>query len=78
MTDDDEHFGLDSEGNRVLIGLSVEETREFETLENTISKRNIPLSSDEWDSPNEKRWLELYEKHWSALKAFLKTSKTRH
>jgi len=78
MADDDEHYNLDGEGNRVLIGLSVKETREFEILEENVSKRNLPLLSDEWHSPNEKRWLELYEKHWSALEAFLKTSKTRH
>jgi len=72
MTINDENYGLDSEGSRVLIGLSAAKTREFEILEEIISIADPvdPISSDEWQSTNERRWLELYEKHRSALEAF--------
>ena len=38
MIDDDENFMLDADGNRVLIGLTVEETLEFDRLERHINK----------------------------------------
>jgi hypothetical protein len=38
MIDDDENFMLDADGNRVLIGLTVEETLEFDRLDRHISK----------------------------------------
>ena len=80
MTINDEKYGLDSDANRVLMGLSAKETREFEVLEEIISIADpvAPISSDEWYSPNERRWLELYEKHRSALEVFLKIAKTRN
>lgn len=59
-----------------LIGLTVEETREFERLEQLSSERHSPDAAwnldDEPTTPEERRWLELYRKHetgWSAWRA---------
>jgi hypothetical protein len=79
MIDDDEKFMLDADGNRVLIGLTVEETLEFDRLERHINKTGpFPhISRDEWHRPEEKRWLELWDQHQAAMVEFLRT-KTRH
>ena len=67
---------IDHKGRRVLVGLSAEETREFETLD------SIPPSEGggnriAWTfggdptTSREKRWLELYTRHdeaWKTLK----------
>jgi hypothetical protein len=76
----DEHYALDKDGNRVLIGLSVEETQEFEYLDELISIINPTpaFSSDDRRYPKERRWLFLYEKHLSAMRLYLRTSPTRH
>lgn len=79
MIDDDEKFMLDADGNRVLIGLTVEETLEFDRLERHINKTGpFPhISRDEWHRSEEKRWLELWDQHQAAMVEFLRT-KTRH
>jgi hypothetical protein len=79
MLDDDENFMLDADGNRVLIGLTVEETLEFDRLERHINKTGpFPhISRDEWHRLEEKRWLELWDQHQAAMVEFLRT-KTRH
>ena len=80
MIDDDDSYELDPLGNRVLIGLSLQETAEFIELEEFISN-NGPLpqiSNDEWYRAEDRRWLELYEKHETARRPFLKSSQTRH
>ncbi len=77
MKDDD--YELDSSGNRVLIGLTSEETAEFFRLDEIISKSEPPPAiEDDWYRPEDRRWLELYEKHESARRPFLKSSKTMH
>jgi hypothetical protein len=64
-------YYVDKNGHRVLIGLTVEETFEFETLD------EIPPVADDgsiaWKSAEgmptterEIRWLELYTKHANA------------
>jgi len=63
-------YYVDERGRRVLIGLSVEETLEFETLD------ELPPIDDSgriaWTNEGapitirEKRWLELYIKHDAA------------
>ena len=80
MTVDDDSYEIDAGGNRVLIGLTLDETDEFVRLEERITIDNpfAALSSDQWRSPDERRWLALFEKHQAALKPFLTTSKTRH
>ena len=55
---------LDGDGNRILIGLTLDETREFECLDELISN----LSS----APTDKqRWLVLYDKHEAAVRIYL-------
>jgi hypothetical protein len=68
-------YGTDKEGRRVLIGLSVEETFEFETLDDfspldetgtSIAWRDgVPITN------REKRWLDLYQKHEDAWRKLL-------
>lgn len=60
-------YRVDKDGRRVLIGLSIEETFEFETIEELAPmdetgariawSDGVPLTS------REKRWLKLYQKH---------------
>jgi hypothetical protein len=80
MTDDDDSYEIDALGNRVLIGLSAAETEEFLRLDAVICETGPSLQSsmDEWYRPQEHRWLELYEKHETTRRPFLKSSKTRH
>ena len=80
MALDDDSYVLDADGNRVLIGLTLQETREFERLDALISAlSSTPLvPTDDRRSQNERRWLVLYEKHQSALEPFLRTPKTKH
>lgn len=69
-------YYVDENGQRVLIGLTVEETFEFETLDETP-----PIADDgliAWKSaggmPTTKRkvrWLELYTKHANAWKLWI-------
>jgi hypothetical protein len=80
MADDEDSYEIDALGNRVLIGLSAEETEEFLRLDAAISETGplLQITMDEWYNPRERRWLELYEKHETARRPFLKSSKTRH
>jgi hypothetical protein len=80
MIDDSDSYEIDPSGNRVLIGLTAAETAEFIALDRAISISGSwpPISDDEWYRPEDRRWLELYEKHESARRPFLRGSKTRH
>jgi hypothetical protein len=80
MFDDNDDFELDPAGNRVLIGLSVEETDEFFSLEGTIRAGGslVNILRDELHSPEERRWLELFDKHMIAKLPFLQAGKTKH
>ena len=62
-------YHSDEDGNRVLVGLSIEETFEFETLDeiapfdengNLAWQEGLPITN------RERRWLELYQKHQAA------------
>jgi hypothetical protein len=77
---DDDCYVIDALGNPVLIGLSVEETEEYIRLDSIITESAPLLQNpmDRWYGPRERRWLELYEKHETARRPFLKSSKTRH
>jgi hypothetical protein len=79
MIEDDENFMVDADGNRVLIGLTLEETLEFDRLERHINETGpFPhISRDEWHRSEEKRWLELWDQRQAAKAEFLRT-KTRH
>jgi hypothetical protein len=63
-------YYIDDEGRRVLIGLTVEQTREFELFEAPDSSFEIQIgisaSSDPTQSNHRKRWLELYLLHQDA------------
>lgn len=80
MIDDDDNYQIDTDGNRVLIGLTADETVEFLQLDEAISGHPaIPdMSHDEWYRPEERRWLELYEKHETARRPFRAGSRTMH
>jgi hypothetical protein len=54
-------YYIDDEGRRVLIGLTVEQTREFELLEVPESSSNIDKNQ-----LNHRRWLDLYRMHQQA------------
>ncbi len=72
MTDFGDHsprrYFVDRDGRRVLIGLTLEETTEFETLDSlpALDQSGNQMAWDEDGVPTttrEKRWLELYNKH---------------
>jgi hypothetical protein len=72
MACEDYNYMLDADANRILIGLTLDETREFECLDELI----LSLSSaptDDNRSLNERRWLELYDRHEAAVRIYLST-----
>src|SRR5215212_6958343 len=69
---DDDNYILDGEGNRILIGLTVDETREFEHLDELMSYANF-VPTDDSQSLNERRWLVLYDKHQAAERDYIST-----
>jgi len=66
----DDVYVVDAGGNRILIGLTADETREFERLDDLISELG-PAGTDDIQSLNERRWLILYDKHQSSVKIFI-------
>jgi hypothetical protein len=80
MTDFGDHsprrYFVDENGRRVLIGLTIEETFEFETLDN-LPALDESGSHVAWDAngvpttTREKRWLELYSKHDKSWRLWL-------
>ena len=80
MAFDDDSYVLDADGNSVLVGLTLDETREFECLDELIWSLDpvSPVSTDDGRSLNERRWLVLYEKHEAAFRPFSTTQKTKH
>jgi hypothetical protein len=76
MASEDDSYVLDADGNRIFIGLTLVETREFERLDELI----LSLSSATTDanrSRNERRWLMLYERHEAALRIYLSTENAK-
>ena len=69
MTDFGDHsprrYFVDNGGRRVLIGLTLEETFEFETLDVAWDEKGGPATT------REKRWLELYTKHDTSWRLWL-------
>jgi hypothetical protein len=65
------HYTLDRMGRRVLVGLSFDETSEFERLDVSIPHARKPFSASAIVplEPSEIRWLELYRKHRAAFEA---------
>ena len=68
---DDSEYEIDSAGNRVLIGLSLEETTEYLRLGEIVTTQTS-------DEDNALRWLELYEKHFAALRPFCYVGTIKH
>lgn len=71
-------YFVDAQGHRVLIGLSLEETAEFETLDPS-SKETFHPAADIREgegaaAAGEVRWLELYSKHDGAWRAWIARS----
>ena len=69
-------YFVDENGRRVLIGLTIEETFEFETLDNlpALDEAGNHVAWDENGIPTtarERRWLELYGKHDQAWKQWM-------
>jgi hypothetical protein len=64
-------YTYDAEGRRVIIGLSFDETREFERIDARLPFRGKPVWPGFGDDipllPMEARWLELWNKHEAAL-----------
>ena len=70
MACDDDNYVLDGNGNRILIGLTLEQTLEFERLDELMSIRSF-VPTDDSRSLNERRWLVLYDKHEAAVRLYL-------
>jgi hypothetical protein len=80
MTDRRDHsprrYFVDKKGRRVLIGLTIEETLEFETLDSlpALDESGNHVAWDENGVPTttpEKRWLVLYSKHDKAWREWM-------
>ena len=74
------HYTLDRMGRRVLVGLSFDETTEFERLDVSIPYDRKPHSTSAMVplEPTEIRWLELYRKHRAAFEAMQNKPVCRH
>ena len=70
MAYEDDGYVLDADGNRILIGLTLGETREYELLDELISDLSSAPTDDN-RSLNERRWLVLYDKHEAAVRIYL-------
>ncbi|MBH5399962.1 hypothetical protein HZZ13_19525 [Bradyrhizobium sp. CNPSo 4010] len=74
-------YFVDAHGHRVLIGLSAEETAEFEALD-LASNETGQLTSEVRAragaaADGELRWRELYSKHEGAWRAWIAQSQAR-
>lgn len=67
-------YFLDAHGYRVLIGLSADETAEFEALDLSSMRADADwmknCQSENLAEQGKVRWLELYSKHESAWQAW--------
>jgi hypothetical protein len=70
MAYDDDGYVLDADGNRILIGLTLGETREYELLDELTSDLSSAPTDDN-RSLNERRWLVLYDRHKAAVRTYL-------
>jgi hypothetical protein len=64
-------YFVDAQGKRVLIGLSLPETAEFEALDITSGETVQIGPGDGAAAADEARWLELYSKHEGAWRAWI-------
>lgn len=71
-------YFVDAVGRRVLIGLTLEETFEFERLDSEPDEGRteaIWIERGSRPAPGEQRWLELYAKHENAWKVWMARSR---
>ncbi|PSO16453.1 hypothetical protein [Bradyrhizobium sp. MOS003] len=75
---------VDGAGQRVLVGLTISETVEFEALDNPGSRPGADLlvearrvRQDRHQDGHGKRWLELYVKHERAWNDWMAETRTR-
>ncbi|MET4221660.1 hypothetical protein ACVW1A_004214 [Bradyrhizobium sp. LB1.3] len=71
-------YFVDRQGHRVLIGLSLDETAEFEALDLPSMNADhsvIEHGSAEAVATGEIRWLELYSKHEGAWRVWIAQSR---
>lgn len=73
-------YFVDAVGRRVLIGLTLEETFEFERLDSLAAfeagkQTENRVEDGLWPAAGEQRWLELYAKHEGAWKAWMAQSR---
>lgn len=79
--DSPRRYMVDGSGRRVIVGLTIEETIEFETLDNPA--RHLLNGHVLWDGRNagqlrpEERWLELYAKHEQAWSEWIAERRAR-
>jgi hypothetical protein len=80
MIFDQSSYAFDDDGNRILVGLTVEETREFFDLTELLAAINPgqSLSSIDWTSPKEMRWLALMQKHALELEKLARSHGIKH
>ena len=67
-------YFVDAVGQRVLIGLTIEETREFEVLDRAQPEQpcvSLMKAAVVCSGPGEQRWLVLYEKHERAWRSWM-------
>jgi hypothetical protein len=76
MGSGDDNYILDSDGNRILIGLTVAETQEFERLDELISDLST-APTDDSRSINERRWLVLYDRHEAEVQEYSSNENAR-
>ncbi|MCK1424433.1 hypothetical protein IVB14_10665 [Bradyrhizobium sp. 180] len=71
-------YFVDAQGRRVLIGLSLQETAEFEALDlspnNKVQFASEICVSEAAAAATEFRWLELYSRHERAWRAWIEQS----
>lgn len=72
-------YFVDGGGHRVLIGLTREETFEFERLDSEQASGRGPGSGGHnfWPDAGQRRRRELYEKHEGAWKVWVAQSRTK-
>ena len=64
-------YFVDAQGHRVLIGLSLEETVEFEALDLSPKETAEIGESEGAAAAGDVRWLELYSKHEGAWRVWI-------
>jgi hypothetical protein len=67
----------DNNGRRVLIGLTIEETAEFEKLDNSTPADVRGEQTGSAAANQQQRWLELYSKHDQAWIRWMADTRAR-